>query len=275
MSIKKYIKRLSSTISNFRKNANKQPLQPNEVALRDLGNTKKKEEIYIWIKEGIEYFREWYQPVNFGNGVIAHVTTPPNWEPRPELLNTNDRGLGKWEYIIKKHIPELAGKRVLDIGCSSGVFSLEMARMGAKEVVGIDRDVYIKHRSSDTPPPQNVIAQANFVKKASELLDEVTYPITYIAHDIGKLEDLNLKTFDLILALNIVYHELDNMDHLVSYLSTLTDHLILQTSLGHGGALGRKASVKEQVDALLKSGFTKIEVDAPLGYLSPMIIGKK
>lgn len=262
-------------MNGFRERASKLPLQSNEIALRDLSDTKNKEEIYTWVKEGIKYFREWYQPVDFGNGVIAHVTVPPNWEPRPELLNTNDRGLGKWEYIIKKHIPELDGKRVLDIGCSSGVFSLEMARMGAKEVIGIDRDVYIKHRSSNTPPPQNVIAQANFVKKASELLDGVTYPITYIAHDIGKIEDLNLKPFDLILALNIVYHELDNMPHLISYLSTLTDHLILQTSLGHGGALGRHASVKEQVDTLLKAGFSKIEIDAPLGYMSPMIIGKK
>ena len=273
MSIQKHIKKLLA--NRHDKKSVETTTLSNAVTLRDPGAISNKEDTYKWIKEGIGYFKEWYQPVDFGNGVIAHVTVPPNWDPKPELFNTNDRGFGKWEYIIKKHMPNIEGKRVLDLGSSSGVFCLEMARLGAKEVVGIDRDVYIKHRSSNTPPPQNVIAQANFVKKAFELLENTHYPITYIAHDIGQLENLQLKPFDLILALNIVYHELDNMPRLVSQLAQLTNHIILQTSLGHGGELGKRASLEEQVETLLKAGFTNIEIDAPSGYLSPMIIGRK
>jgi len=41
------------------------------------------EEIYKWIEYGIGCFREWYQPVDFGNGIVAHVTRPPDWGPRP------------------------------------------------------------------------------------------------------------------------------------------------------------------------------------------------
>lgn len=247
----------------------------NDVPLRDPSGLKTKEEIYEWIKEGISLFKEWYQPVDFGNGVVAYATRPPDWQPDLNSLSDKEGGLGKWEYVVKKHLPDLRGKRVLDLGSSSGVFSLTMARLGAREVVGIDRNVFIKHRSTDTPPPQNVIAQANFVKKAFELLEGRKFPVTYIAHDIGRLEELRLRRFDFVLALNIVYHELDRMPALVKKLADLTDHIILQSSLGHGGELGRWASVPRQVETLLSAGFTKIEIDAPSGYPLPVIIGRK
>lgn len=234
-----------------------------------------KEEIYEWIESGIHYFKEWYQPVDFRNGIIAHVTVPPHWNPSPNLLNDNTRGLSKWNYIIKKHIPDLKGKRVLDLGCSSGLYSLELAIMGAKEVIGIDRNIEIKHRSTDTPPPQDVIAQAKFVKKSFELLNNVEYPITYIAHDIGRLDELNLGRFDLILALCVVYHELDKMPQLVHQLADMTDHLILQASQSHNGELGRCADKLRQVEILLEAGFTNVEIDAPIGYPLPVIIGRK
>lgn len=172
------------------------------------------EEIYKWIEDGIRCFREWYQPVDFGNGIVAHVTVPPHWRPRPDLLNDNTRGLAKWNYIVKKHIPDVREKRVLDLGCNSGLFSIELTRMGAREVIGIDRNTEIRYRSTDTPPPQEVVAQAEFVKKAFELLNGVKYPITYIAHDIGRLQELGLGRFDLILALCVVYHELERSQSL-------------------------------------------------------------
>src|SRR6186997_2869936 len=36
---------------------------------------------------------------------------------------------------------DIAGKRVLDIGCRDGLFSFAAERMGAAEVVGIDSDL--------------------------------------------------------------------------------------------------------------------------------------
>jgi SAM-dependent methyltransferase len=248
---------------------------PDATPLRDPSGLKTKEEIYTWIKEGILHFKEWYQPVDFGEGVVAYATVPPEWKPQPDSLQDTTVGLTKWNYIVKKHVPDLQGKRVLDLGCSSGLFSIEMARMGAREVIGVDRNTSIQHRSTNTPPPQDVVAQAEFVRKAFELLEGTSLPITYIAHDIGQLETLQLGHFDVVLALNIVYHELDSMPRLMSYLASTTDCLILQSSLGHGGELGRWASVPRQVEVLLQTGFTQIEIDAPSGYPLPMTIGKK
>lgn len=237
--------------------------------------SSEKRDIYQWIERGKNCFREWYQPVDFGEGVVAHVTLPPDWKPHPELIHSNDNGLAKWNYIVKKHIPDVRGKRVLDLGCSSGVFSIELARLGAGEVIGVDRDETIRHRSTKTPPAQNVVAQANFVKRAFELIDKIEYPVTYIAHDIGQLHGLELGRFDLILSLAVIYHELDRMPNLVNYLATLTDHLVLQTSKGHSGELGRWADEIKIAETLLDAGFSYVEIDAPSGYSMPMIIGRK
>ena len=243
--------------------------------VRGTEHSKDKRESYKWIEDRIGWFKEWYQPVDFGNGVAAHVTRPPDWKPRPDLLYANDGGIAKWNYIVKKHIPDVKGKRVLDLGCSSGVYCIELARMGAREVVGIDRNEKIRHRSTTTPPPQDVIAQAKFVKQAFEMLDGVKYPITYIAHDIGLLQELDLGRFDLILALCMVYHELDRMPELVRHLASMTDHLVLQASQGHDGELGKWANKIKQIEVLLESGFTYVEIEDPPSYLMPMIIGRK
>jgi 2-polyprenyl-3-methyl-5-hydroxy-6-metoxy-1,4-benzoquinol methylase len=40
--------------------------------------------------------------------------------------------------LTLEHAGDLAGKRVLDIGCGSGRYAVELARRGAAEVVGID-----------------------------------------------------------------------------------------------------------------------------------------
>jgi len=225
-----------------------------------------------WIKLGIQGFKEWYQPVDFGDGLVAHVTTPPDWRPKPELDPV--RGMAKWGFILKMHIPDVSGKRILDLGCNNGVFSLQLARMGAREVIGIDRDRKIRQKSAPYLPVQNVIAQANFVKQAFEIKEGVKYPVRYIAHDIARISELDLGRFDLILALCVVYHELDNTPRLLQKLSTMTDHIVLQTCLEHDGELGKWASPYLLAELLVNVGFTRVEIDAPTNYSWPMIVGK-
>jgi SAM-dependent methyltransferase len=230
-----------------------------------------RDDLSEWIETGIRGFREWYQPVDFGNGLIAHVTVPPNWEVSPELDDL--RGVAKWEQIIRRHIPDVAGKRILDLGCNNGVFCLELARMGAREVVGIDRNRDIRQKTSPQLPIQDVIAQAEFVKRAFEIRDGVTYPIRYIAADIARIGELNLGRFDMILALCVVYHQLDGTPALLRELSGMTDHIVLQTTLLHGGELAHWASPYLQAELLTNAGFRHIEIDAPAGYAWPVIVG--
>lgn len=231
------------------------------------------EKINDWIKTGIRCFREWYQPVDFGDGIIADVTRPPFWKPAPEF--NSERGIGKWEYIIKRNLPNLEGKRVLDLGCNNGIISLQIAKNGSKEVIGIDRNEYIHQKTYPELPVQNIIAQANFVKKAFELKEKVNYPIHYIAFDIKNIRELDLGKFDIILALCVLYHEMDEMPKILETLAQMTDYLVLQTSLTHTGELAKWTDLNNHVKLLQQAGFCKIIIDAPIGYHLPVVVGLK
>lgn len=226
-----------------------------------------------WIKTGITGFKEWYQPVDFGDGLIAHVTTPPDWQESPDLDAI--RGMAKWDFIVKRNIPDVTGKRVLDVGCNNGVFSLQLAKNGASEVIGIDRDITITQKSTDVLPKQNIIEQANFVKHVFEIKDRKKYPIEYIVEDFSNINVSKFGRFDLIIALCVVYHQLRDTPKIIKALSEMTDHLILQTTLLHPGELGYWADPYRLAELLNRSGFSKIEIDSPQNYSWPMIIGKR
>lgn len=66
--------------------------------------------------------QEWYQTIDLANGLRT-----------PGKVRTDTR------VPILRHL-DFAGKRVLDIGCNSGQFSLLAKQLGAREVVGIDID---------------------------------------------------------------------------------------------------------------------------------------
>jgi SAM-dependent methyltransferase len=225
-----------------------------------------------WILAGIRGYKQWYQPVDF-TIARADVTTPPDWLPKPEL--NEDYGLGRWEYIIKRNLPEVAGKRILDVGCNVGLYSIELAKMNAKEVIGIDRTLEFNHRS-DFPPTQDIVSQAIFVKEALELVNGVKYSVDYRGinfKDYSKIEELG--KFDLVLALNVIYHEYEKSQLLLNTISKITDVLILQTSIGHTGNLAKWANLPKQLELLINAGFTSIQIDCPKDYLNPVIVAKK
>ena len=70
---------------------------------------------------------QWYHVVEVAPG----ISTPgyENYIPIQRPVLEALRGL------------DLSGKRVLDIGCRDGLFSFEAERLGASEVIGIDRNV--------------------------------------------------------------------------------------------------------------------------------------
>lgn len=231
--------------------------------------------LYSWIKKGIKFYKEWYQPVDFGNGVFAYRTFPPLWKPDYNSINHNESGIKKWEFIIKKHLPDIKGKRILDIGCSSGLYCIELARMHAKEIIGIDRNTRFNYHSSDVVPVQDVIEQALFVKKAFELIDKKKYPIKYLPYDMTKLTFKELGKFDVIFGLCVLYHAMEKTPLLIKTIAKMTDCAIIQANQVHKGELGIYSDVIYLVDQLIKAGFTSIEIDAPQKYMLPLIIAKK
>lgn len=255
------------------KNQMNDEFNDNNSHVLKIENMKTREDINQWIITKIKHFKEWYQPVDFGDGIIADVTVPPLWKPAPEL--NLERGVAKWNFIVKRNMPDLQNKRVLDLGCNNGIMSIMIAREGATEVLGIDRNETIFQKSNKNLPVQNIVEQASFVKKAFELKEGIKLPITYYPCDIAEIDKLNLGKFDLIISLCVVYHEFDKMPKIIEMLAKMTDHLILQTNLKHSGDLAKWADISTHVKLLQDAGFSKIIIDAPKDYYMPIIIGEK
>jgi 2-polyprenyl-3-methyl-5-hydroxy-6-metoxy-1,4-benzoquinol methylase len=81
----------------------------------------------------------------------------------------------------------LAGKRVLDLGCNAGFWSLCAARAGCDYVLGIDgRQMHVD--------------QANFVFEVEGINDE---KYDFIKGDLFRLDFRDLGRFDIVLCLDV------------------------------------------------------------------------
>lgn len=84
--------------------------------------------------------------------------------------------------LTLEHAGDLTGKRVLDIGCGSGRYAVELARRGAAEVVGID-------------------FSADMLKLADELAasEGMSDRIRFVRTDFDQFEDA--RGFDVVIAI--------------------------------------------------------------------------
>jgi 2-polyprenyl-3-methyl-5-hydroxy-6-metoxy-1,4-benzoquinol methylase len=149
----------------------------------------------------------WFTAVDFNN-----ATSPrhPASEGQLEANNEMKRRLVlPW---IKKRVE---GKRVLDLFCANGVFSVEAALAGAREVVGIDFS------------PDRV-ACARFL--AGTLEARVTCSFDFMTGDAYDLPNLVSEPFDVVLALGGLYHIPDPPYVLTKIRQLTKEGLIVQTS---------------------------------------------
>lgn len=200
--------------------------------------------------------QKWYAPAYFGYGLkIGRL-----WDI--------DIGDGRWHYILKKTLPDVSGKRVLDLGSNNSFNAIQMLRHGAKEVIGIELD-------------SEHIAQGRFLKETFEWADGKPYNFRYVQANMGDLPSLNLGQFDLVTAFCCIYYLNDQaISKLIKYLSTITEILILQcntcTNIGRSNDYTyQKASVDYTMKALKANGFNNCHLIAPTGYKRPIVIGKK
>jgi len=151
--------------------------------------------------------RSWYQTIDFGNGVVS--------------LGYGDSGDPIWK-IIQPYLPDLEGKRVLDLGSNAGLHCVRSALAGAKEVVGVD---------GGNKDEQRVFhAQAEFVKDYFERVSGKELPISYVWK---RVEDYLLNTdvgwFDVVYAFSILYHiDVDKRIRFIEKLSQITNTVLVK-----------------------------------------------
>ena len=123
----------------------------------------------------------WWHTIDLGNGIV----TPG--QKSAELMEIEINGA--FEGI------DFTGKRVLDAGCWNGGFSVEAARRGAREVVGLDHD---------RPAIRHLKCSETFQLVA----DATGLPLKAVDVDLDapRLSLDHLGKFDIVLFLGVFYH---------------------------------------------------------------------
>jgi tRNA (mo5U34)-methyltransferase len=130
--------------------------------------------------------------------------------------NPNGEGAGadyvarRWG-ILQNLLPDVRGKSCLDVGCSSGFFSLKLKELGAQFVVGVDHGEQLK-----------AIEQARFAAR------ELHLDIDFRNVSVYELQELQ-RTFDVVLCMGVLYHLRHPMLALERLRAVCSGTLILQT----------------------------------------------
>jgi len=132
-------------------------------------------------------------------------------------IDTEWRSDWKWDRL-KNHIAPLEHRLVLDVGCGNGYHCWRMLGAGAKTVVGID------------PLMLNVM-QFQLVRK---LYGEA--PVYVLPMGIEELP-CDLKAFDTVFSMGVLYHRRSPIDHLMELRGCLKPggELVLETLIIDGG----------------------------------------
>ncbi len=161
------------------------------------------------ISEKIEELKPWYQTIQLED----------------DLLIKGHGGCGDpaWSFI-REFLPDLEGKRILDLGSNAGIHAIRACQAGAKEVVCFEAlDEYKK--------------QFDFVYNYFCEQDGIEYPITFVKGFVERLGEFDLGYFDTVLAISILYHlgkrvDKDKVDeariNATLAIADITDHVIIR-----------------------------------------------
>jgi tRNA (mo5U34)-methyltransferase len=159
------------------------------------------------LRERVESFPRWHYEFDLGG-----VRTP--------IANRAhaNRHLQRREYFFSPLLRlcggTLEGRRVLDLGCNAGYWSLAAIEGGADFVLGVDG----RHMHID---------QANLVFEAKDV-DPSRY--RFELSDVFNL-DLHGETFDIVLCLGLLYHVSKPFELMERIAAWNTDLLVIDTTL--------------------------------------------
>ena len=230
------------------------------------------EDVDKYVLNSTKSFKEWYSPLNLGPYKIPKRTFPDFnevWE------YDESEGIGNWNGVIKNVMPLMAGKKVLDIGCNIGLYSIEMARMGA-DICGVDRGPKIYQPNNHLLGEQSVPNQAYVIKNINEFFYKESIPnVAFAELDLMDF-DFTHTTCDLFFSCRVLYHlGKERMSEIIFDISKNIPEIILQANEGHSGTLGKIATIDFHKNLLKKCGYKVKSEFAPTGSMHPIVYAVK
>lgn len=165
------------------------------------------------IRRAFGKFEFWHYAFEFEGG----VSFSPRHALPTALADAPHRPLQRFRhfmpYLVAAQGGTLQGKRVLDIACNSGFWSIQCALLGA-EVIGFDA----RHE---------LIEQANLVKRIVGV-ENVEFKVM----DFWDMSPTSLGgTFDVVLNLGILYHLSNPLEALQLTKAMARQHILLDTTV--------------------------------------------
>jgi 2-polyprenyl-3-methyl-5-hydroxy-6-metoxy-1,4-benzoquinol methylase len=148
----------------------------------------------------------WFTQVSFANAVSPRCQQAAVLDVNHEMKKSL---MLPW---IRQVVP---GKRVLDLFCANGAFSIECALAGAREIIGIESD-------------GERVRCAQFLAGVLER-NGVIAP-KFRGGDVYALNEYASQPFDVVLCMGGLYHIADPPYILTQIRSLMTETLIIQTS---------------------------------------------
>jgi len=134
------------------------------------------------LEDEIRSLDPWYQKLTL-DGILTSI--------KGTQYSGMEESVKIWEKI-NTLIPNFKNKKIIDIGCNAGYYSIRSAQYGAK-VIGIEFD-------------DNFYKQALFLKNYFEEKNNQQLDITYINDDISSIDFKAIGKVDYIFAFSILYH---------------------------------------------------------------------
>jgi SAM-dependent methyltransferase len=160
------------------------------------------------LRERVRAFDRWHYEFDLGGGVRTPIFN------RAHVNRHEQRRRYFFSPLVDLHGGSLAGKRVLDLGCNAGFWSLAAVEAGADFVLGIDgRQMHVD--------------QANLVFEAKGV-DAGRY--RFALGDVFDVE-LDEAPFDVVLCLGLLYHVSKPFELMERIAAWSDDLVVIDTTL--------------------------------------------
>lgn len=154
----------------------------------------------LQLEEGVKALEPWFHKIELPFGISTKTASYAGED--------DNHPIPTWAHISQALPDSLEGKSVLDVGCNGGFYSIEARRRGASRVLGVDAR-------------QWHVRQARFATTALNLTN-----ITFRRVSLYEMNPATVGTYDVVLALGLIYH-LKHIFHGLETLFAITDDLLI------------------------------------------------